>query len=234
MISRCVPPSPIFSSTPSFSSSFGLRAGPVSATALFTRVRGATQEHVRVRLRSHTRRHFRFDNQGKRCFLRGDTQWFAGDGCWGIECWRSTWNEFHAVGGRFLLMVPLHRRMGLLRPALPLRSSRLKLTKCEWLDFERFCRSMRFCTSAHSFLSAFYQTACLMFYFMLSLPFIGDPECARSHRDIQSYHLNVRTLSICNFMLTHPRLRAGALRLPLFRCSSQMYNYLVAICATSP
>ena len=42
------------------------------------------------------RGHFRFDNQGKRCFLRGDTQWFAGDGCWGIECWRSPVDELVA------------------------------------------------------------------------------------------------------------------------------------------
>jgi hypothetical protein len=40
------------------------------------------------------RGHFKFSHQDfKRCFVRGGTTHFTGDGCWGVECWRSEWNE---------------------------------------------------------------------------------------------------------------------------------------------
>ncbi|TEB21376.1 hypothetical protein FA13DRAFT_1741954 [Coprinellus micaceus] len=40
------------------------------------------------------RGHFTFSHQGyTRCFTRRDTQWFSGEGCWGVECWRSEWVE---------------------------------------------------------------------------------------------------------------------------------------------
>lgn len=41
-----------------------------------------------------SRGHFKFSHQSfKRCLVRESTVRFTGDGYWGIECWRATWNE---------------------------------------------------------------------------------------------------------------------------------------------